>query len=79
MKLVCVNQLVMGTFTETWVVGYVLENYTCLSSGRDLYDVDFGISYGHQNVIVSDCELMCDEQEHLHCNFATFCARCPSW
>jgi hypothetical protein len=55
-----VNQLVMGTFAEVWAVEYVLENYTCLSSGKDLYNVEFGVSYGHQTVHVSDCELMCN-------------------
>ena len=46
-KLVGVNQTVLATCVQTWVVGHVLENYTCLSSGRDLYDADFGDSYGH--------------------------------
>ena len=59
-KLVGVNQTVLATCAQTWVVGHVLENYTCLSSGRDLYDADFGDSYGHQTVLVGDCELMCD-------------------
>ena len=68
MKLVCLNELVMGTSVETWAVGYVLENYTCLSSGRDLYDVEFGVSYGNQTVLVCDCELVCDGEEHLHCS-----------
>ena len=58
-KLVCVNQTVLATCAETWVVIHVLENYTCLSSGRDLYDADFGDSYGHQTVLVGDCELLC--------------------
>ena len=59
-KLVCVNQTVLATRAKTWVVGHVLENYTCLSSGRDLYDADFGDSYGHQTVLVGDCESLCD-------------------
>ena len=45
---------------ETWVVGHVLENYTCLSSGRNLYDADFGVSHGHQTVLVGECESPCD-------------------
>jgi hypothetical protein len=67
MKLVCVNQLHMGTSAEPWVYGHVLENYTCLSSGRDLYDVEFGVSYGRQTVLVGDCELLCDGEDDLHC------------
>ena len=59
-KLACVNRSVLATRAQTWVVGHVLENYTCLSSGRDLYDADFGDSYGHQTVLVGDSELLCD-------------------
>ena len=59
-KLVCVNQTVVATCAETWMVGHVLENYTCLLSGRDLYNADFGYSYGHQIVLVGDCESLCD-------------------
>ena len=59
-KLVCVNQIVLATSAETWVVGHVLENYTGLSFGRNLYDTDFGDSYGHQTVLVGDCESLCD-------------------
>lgn len=65
-KLVCVNQLVGGTSAKTWVHGCVLENYTCLSFGRDLYDAEFGVSYGRQTVLVSNCEPMCNGEEHLH-------------
>ena len=70
MKLECVNQLLLGTSSDTWAVGFVLDNYTCLSSGRDLYDVEFGVSYGHQTVLVSDCKPLCDGEEHLHCSGA---------
>ena len=59
-KLVDATQRVLATCAKTWVVGHVLENYTCLSSGRDLYDVDFGDSYGNQTVLVGDCESLCD-------------------
>jgi hypothetical protein len=58
-KLVVMNQYVPSTRARTWVVGHVLENYTCLSSGRDLYDADFGDTYGHQTVLVGDCEEVC--------------------
>jgi hypothetical protein len=50
----------LPTSPQTWVVGHVLENYTCLSSGKDLYDADFGDPYGHQTVLVGDCELLVD-------------------
>ena len=40
-------------------LGHVLENYTCLSSGRDLYDAAFGDTYGQQTVLVGDCEEVC--------------------
>jgi hypothetical protein len=59
-KLVGPNQPVLATSPQTWVVGHVLENYNCLSSGRDLYDADFGDPYGHQTVLVGDCELLVD-------------------
>ena len=59
-KLVGATQTVLATCAETWVVGHVLENYTCLSSGRDLYVADFGDSYGNQTVLVGDCESLCD-------------------
>lgn len=36
------------------MVGHVMENYTCLSCGSNLYDVNFGDSYGHHIVLVSD-------------------------
>ena len=55
-KLVCVNQTMLATCVETWVVGHVLENYTCLSSRINFYDADFADSYGHQTVLVGDCE-----------------------
>ena len=54
------TQAVLATSAETWVVGHVLENYTCLSSGRDLYDADFGDLYGNQTVLVGDCESLCN-------------------
>ena len=59
-KLVCVNKTVLAARAEIWVVRHVLENYTCMSSGRDLYDADFGDSYSHQTVLVGDCEICCD-------------------
>ena len=59
-KLVGATQAVLATCADTWVVGHVLENYTCLSSGRDLYVADFGDSYGNQTVLVGDCESLCD-------------------
>ena len=40
-------------------------NYTCLSSGRDLYDADFGDLYGNQTLLVGDCKSMCDMEQHL--------------
>ena len=61
-KLVGATQTVLATCAETWVVGHVLENYTCLSSGRDLYVADFGDSYGNQTVLVGDCKSLCDLQ-----------------
>ena len=61
-KLVGGSQIAMAASAQTWVVGHVLENYTCLSSGRDLYDADFGDSYGHQTVLVGDCESLCDTE-----------------
>ena len=59
-KLVGANRTVLATCAQTWVVGHVLENYTCLSSGRDLYDADFGDSYGHQAIIVGDYKSLRD-------------------
>lgn len=59
-KLVCVNQIVLATCAKTWVVGHVLENYTCLSYGKDLYNADFGDSYGHQTVLVGECKSLCN-------------------
>ena len=64
-KLVCVNQPILATCAETWVVEYILKNYTYLSFGRDLYDVEFGDSYGHQTVIVGNCESMCNIEEPI--------------
>ena len=59
-KLVYVNQTVLATCAETCVVGHVLQNYTCLSFGIDLYDADFGDLYDHQTVLVGDYESSCD-------------------
>jgi hypothetical protein len=55
-----VNQTVLGTCALTWVVGHFLKNYTCLPSGRNLYDADFGDTYGQQTVLVGDCQLLSD-------------------
>ena len=30
--------------------------------------MEFGVSYGIQTVLVSDYELVCDGEEHLHCS-----------
>lgn len=59
-KLLCLNQTVLATCAKTWVVGHVLENYTCLLSGRNLYDADFGNLYGHKTVLIGDCESLCN-------------------
>jgi hypothetical protein len=57
----------MGMFWKTTLV--------CRSRARDLYDVEFGVSYGRQTVLVGECELLCDGEDDLHCfetNFQTF-------
>lgn len=64
-KLVCVNQHVQAMYTEAWMVGHVLEDYTCLSFGRYFYVVEFGYSYDHQIIFVGEFESLCDIEEPL--------------
>lgn len=43
--------------------GHVMENYTCLSSARDMYVVWYGDAYDIQTILKSNYELMSNLDE----------------